>query len=237
MLSSSTIFGGQHEYTSTWALGRNGGSILQNEAWHLPVAVANRHDRLIWGYQGGCERQRLHQVQGDQAQVWGPRWYRTCARRRRRLCFPCRRRRRSRHRHPRHPAGRGRRAAPCGEEPPPAPSPAARGGGGKGRAGGGAKKASGKASGQCRLNWWAWTWLGMTPGSSQSQPAGQPDWRIKKLHPKGYINVRTCFNNVCTFHEMYVAICTLNMSYTTLHIQGCTLYVHVYMIQNMYIIV
>ena len=48
---------------------------------------------------------------------------------------------------PPHPAGRGRRAAPGGDEPPPAPSPAAKGGGGKGRAGGGSKKASGKASG------------------------------------------------------------------------------------------
>jgi hypothetical protein len=45
------------------------------------------------------------------------------------------------------------------------------------------------------------------------------------------------FSFVCTFHEMYVAICTLNMSYTTLNIQVHTLYVHVYMIQNAYVIV
>ena len=28
--------------------------------------------------------------------------------------------------------------------------------------------------------------------------------------------VCTQFNNVCTIHEMYVAICTLNISYTNL---------------------
>ncbi len=77
----------------------------------------------------------------------------------------------------------------------------------------------------------------MTPGSSQPQPTGQPAGRIKKQHPKGHINVRTRFNNVCTFHEMYVAICTLNMGYTTLNIQIFTLYVHVCMIQNMFKIV
>ncbi len=60
---------------------------------------------------------------------------------------------------------------------------------------------------------------------------------IKKLDPKGYINVRALFSDVFTFHEMYVAISTLNLSYTTLNIQVCTLYVHVYMIQNAYIIV
>ncbi len=62
----------------------------------------------------------------------------------------------------------------------------------------------------------------MTPdGSSQFQPAGQPAWRIKKLHPKGYISVRTQFNSVCpkfngvcTFYKMCVAFCTLNISYT-----------------------
>jgi hypothetical protein len=30
---------------------------------------ANRPDCLLRGYQVGCERQRLHQVQGGQAQV------------------------------------------------------------------------------------------------------------------------------------------------------------------------
>ncbi len=54
----------------------------------------------------------------------------------------------------------------------------------------------------------------MTPCSSQSQPTGQPAWQIKKLQPKGYISVRTQFNDVCTFYEMYVADCTLNISYT-----------------------
>jgi hypothetical protein len=37
---------------------------------------------------------------------------------------------------------------------------------------------------------------------------------------------------------MYLAVCTLlNMSYTTLNIQVCSLYVHVYMIQNAYVVV
>ena len=80
--------------------------------------------------------------------------------------------------------------------------------------------------------------MGVTPGSSQSQPTGQPAGRIKKQQPKGwYINVRTRFSNVCTFHEMSVAVCTLNISYIALDIQVCTLNVHVYMIQNLYIIV
>jgi hypothetical protein len=72
MLSSLPLFWGQHECTSTWARGSNGGSILQNEAWHLHIAGANRPDCLLRGYQVGCERQRLHQVQGGQAQIRGP---------------------------------------------------------------------------------------------------------------------------------------------------------------------
>ncbi len=36
------------------------------------IAVANRPDCLLRGYQEGCERQLLHQVQGGQAQVRGP---------------------------------------------------------------------------------------------------------------------------------------------------------------------
>ena len=35
------------------------------------VTVANRLDRLLRDNQGGCERQRLHQVLGGQAQVRG----------------------------------------------------------------------------------------------------------------------------------------------------------------------
>ena len=64
-----------------------------------------------------------------------------------------------------------------------------------------------------------WTWIGVpvTPGSSQPQlPTGQPAGRIKKLQPNGYISVRTLFNDVCTIHEMYVAICTRYISYTNL---------------------
>ncbi len=63
----------------------------------------------------------------------------------------------------------------------------------------------------------AWSWIGMMPGSSQPQlPTGQPAGQIKKLQQKGYISVRTLFNNICTIHEMYVAICTQNISYTNL---------------------
>ncbi len=36
------------------------------------VTVANRLDRLLRADQGGCERQRLHQVLGGQEQVRGP---------------------------------------------------------------------------------------------------------------------------------------------------------------------
>ncbi len=35
-----------------------------------------------------------------------------------------------------------------------------------------------------------------------------------KLQLKGYNSVSTQFNNVCTIHEMYIAICTQNTSYT-----------------------
>ncbi len=52
-----------------------------------------------------------------------------------------------------------------------------------------------------------------------------------------YDVVRTRFSNVCTFHEMYVAICTLSMSYTALNIHVCTFYVHVYVIQSLYVTV
>ncbi len=38
----------------------------------------------------------------------------------------------------------------------------------------------------------------------------------QKLQPNGYISVRTMFNDVCTIHEMYVAICTRYISYTNL---------------------
>jgi hypothetical protein len=125
-------------------------------------------------------------------------------------------------------------AAPDGEGPLPAPSPWCKGGGGKaGKAGGGGRKA-GKPQGWCRLKSCAWTWIGVTPIKVVCLNLNR--W-IKKLDPKGYINVRTRFSNVCTFHEMYVALCTLNMSYTTHNTQVCTLYVHVYMIQNAYIIV
>ncbi len=59
MLSSSTIFRGQHECTSIWSRGSFGGCILQNEAWHLQVAVANRQDSLLRGHQWGSGRQWL----------------------------------------------------------------------------------------------------------------------------------------------------------------------------------
>jgi hypothetical protein len=111
---------------------------------------------------------------------------RTCARRR-----PRRPRRRQRL-HPRYPAGRERcsRTRRGGASSGPQPWGQGRQGGKAGKAGGGGRKA-GKAQGWCRLNSCAWTWIGVTPGSSQSQPAGQPAWQIKKLDPKGYIKVLT----------------------------------------------
>jgi hypothetical protein len=46
----------------------------------------------------------------------------------------------------------------------------------------------------------------------RAMPTG--DWpaagRKKKLQPIGYINVRTLFSNVCTFHEVYIAVCTVH---------------------------
>ena len=77
----------------------------------------------------------------------------------------------------------------------------------------------------------------VTPGSSQTLPTGQPAGQIKKLKPKEYISVHTQFNNVCTSQVINIAICTLHISCTELHVQVCTWYVHVYEIQNWFIIV
>ncbi len=117
-----------------------------NEALLLHVAVANRPDSLLLGHQGGSGRQRLPQVQGRQAQVRGPRGYRTCT---------------GRHRHPRrrrrHPADAaatpatpatppdGDTAAAGEEEPRSVPSPVQSGGQGR-RAVAGSERA-GKPSG------------------------------------------------------------------------------------------
>ncbi len=45
-------------------------SKMKADTFH--VTVANSLDHLLRGDQGGCERQRLHQVLGGQAQVRGP---------------------------------------------------------------------------------------------------------------------------------------------------------------------
>jgi hypothetical protein len=56
----------------------------------------------------------------------------------------------------------------------------------------------------------------------QPVPAYRPARRAKqKLKPKGYIGVCTQFYDVCTFHKMYVAICTRNISCTYLDIHVC----------------
>ena len=56
----------------------------------------------------------------------------------------------------------------------------------------------------------------------QPGPAYRPASRAnQKAEPKGYISICTPFNNVCTFHEMYVALCTQNISCTYLDIQVC----------------
>ncbi len=43
----------------------------------------------------------------------------------------------------------------------------------------------------------------------------------KKTEPNRYISVHTLFNNVCTFHEIYVAICTQHISCIYLDIHVC----------------
>ncbi len=183
-------------------------------SWLLQLAVANSPDSLLQGYQGGSGSQLLPQDQGSQVQVRGPRGYRNISWQGRH-CWCS-----SRRLHPRHPAARGccnsswLGGASTGSSTTssPAPSPGGKGTASKRGAGGGRKNA--RLQGRCRLNKCAWTWIGATPGSSQSQPTGQPAGQIKKLQPKGYNSVSTHFNYVCTFHEMYVAICTLNISYT-----------------------
>ncbi len=54
----------------------------------------------------------------------------------------------------------------------------------------------------------------------QPDPAYRPASRANiKAEPKGYISVRTLFIDVCTFHEIYVAICTQNIRFTYLDIR------------------
>jgi hypothetical protein len=74
----------------------------------------------------------------------------------------------------------------------------------------------------------------------QPDPAYRPASRADKNQKD--ISVHTLFNNVCTFHEMYTAICTQNINYKNLACTGlymvCTcLYKlkHVYSCINMYI--
>ncbi len=125
MLSSSTLFLGQHGCMSIHARGRYGEvySKMKPDTFH--VAVANHHDSVLRGYQGGWhgERQLLHQVQGSQAQVRGPDLRQTPT------PPPCRsrRRRQRRRRHPRHQDGRGRSSSIQREGAFTDPSPAARG--------------------------------------------------------------------------------------------------------------
>ncbi len=55
----------------------------------------------------------------------------------------------------------------------------------------------------------------------QPVPAYRPACQAnKKAAAKGYISVCTQFNNVCTFHELYVDICTGNIYYTNLSFTG-----------------
>jgi hypothetical protein len=69
---NTLIIQGQHHCRGTWPLGHDGGCILQNEAWLLQVAVANRPDSLLWGHKWGLGRQWLPQDQGSHTQVQGP---------------------------------------------------------------------------------------------------------------------------------------------------------------------
>jgi hypothetical protein len=145
MLSSLTLFQEQHECTSTLALGCNGGSILQNEACHLHIAVANRPDCLLLGYQASCERQRLHQVQGGQKQVRGPYLSQTLTPPTQQQTTTTRTLTPPSWCQPRHPARRGRSSRILQEGVSTCPQPWGRSGAGKGLAGGGGKKAFGKA--------------------------------------------------------------------------------------------
>ncbi len=82
-------------YTPKWS--------LTPSSSRLAVASSPESLLVLQGHQGGSGRQRLHQAQGRQAQVRGPRgsssWYRTCAGRQHRW---------RRRRHPRHLAWRER---------------------------------------------------------------------------------------------------------------------------------
>ena len=153
MLSASSLFWGQHECTSTRARGRDGGigtwGMLQNEAWRLEIAVANRPDHLLRGYQGRCERQRLHTkpkvvkrkfVDQDAADaatafVANVDAAAAAANANANAATPAT-----------PPDGRaGAASSPGGEKRPPAPSSGGKSGGGKGRGAGGARKGVGKA--------------------------------------------------------------------------------------------
>jgi hypothetical protein len=132
MLSSLTLFQGQHECTSTRARGSNGESILQNEAWHLHVAVANRPayyediKRVVSA--SGCTKSKVVKRKFED---------RTCADADAAAAAADAAADDDDDANPATPPDGGAAAASCGEEPPPTPSPGGRSGGGKGRAGGG----------------------------------------------------------------------------------------------------
>jgi hypothetical protein len=73
-------------------------------------------------------------------------------------------------------------------------------------------------------------------GSSQFQPTAQPAWRSKKATAKriyqSTYTVQRCLYKVQWCLYILLNVCSLTQ---TLDIQLCTLYVHVYMIQNVYI--
>ncbi len=56
----------------------------------------------------------------------------------------------------------------------------------------------------------------------QPDPAYRPASRAnKRAEPKGYISVLSLFNDICTFHDIYVAICTQSIGSTYLDIHVC----------------
>ncbi len=132
------------------------------------LAVASSPDSLLvlWGHQGGSGSQRLPQDQDSEEPIQRPR--RTLEQRPRtrpasktRAAPPQSRTRRGSGWSPRwscsgcSPVG-GEEPAAAPEVAGSAPSPARRAGGRGGM----------KTKGWCRLNYYAWTWVGVTPGSN-----------------------------------------------------------------------
>ncbi len=201
---------GKRRCTSIWSQERDGRLIHQNEARLLQVAVTSRPDHQLRGHQGGLGpsgRQRLPQDQDRQAPIRGPRASNEGADAA--DAVAAQRSSRRDQRLARRAAAEAGRSLQLLHLPPAV----------LGRRGHGVLRGR-----LLRLMPITLVCLNLNRRDTwqQPDPAYRPASRAnKKAGLKGYISVRTLFNNVCTLYEMYVAICTKNISFTYLDIHVC----------------